>query len=288
MISDPWVWAAVLARTALYAGALVATGMVVMRLVFSGLLGGLDAPLRRRAGIFAALGILAALGAFSLRGAALTGDASGLTDPEMLGVLWQTPVGDVLIWQVAGLAAVLLGSLIGGVGLWLALAGGLAALWSFVLLGHVSDTGALALQVTLFLHLLAIAAWVGVLSPLAWLAGDAERRAQAAELGHRFGVAAIGFIAVLVVAGLWMALRLVGSVGALLGTGYGLVLLAKLGCVALLLGLGARNKVKHVPDLRAGHAGAGQALRRTIRAEWAVFWVIFLVTAVLTSAVTPP
>ena len=288
MISDPWVWAAILVRAVLYASALVAVGLVIIRLVFSGPVAGLDSAMRRRAALCAAIGILAAMGSFSLRGAALTSDASGMTDAEMLGILWQTPVGDVLIWQLTGLAMLGLGSLIGGLALWLAVAGGLAALWSFAVLGHVSDMGAWSLQVTLLLHLLAIAVWIGVLSPLAWLARDAAQTAQAADLGHRFGIAAIGFLLVLGAAGVWMSLRLVGSVSALLGTGYGLVLVAKLLCVLLLLGLGARNKTKHVPDLRAGHPGAREALRRTLRAEWATFFGVFLVTAVLTSAVTPP
>jgi hypothetical protein len=40
---------------------------------------------------------MGALSCFSLCGVALTGDMSGMTDPEMLGVLWQTPVDNALI-----------------------------------------------------------------------------------------------------------------------------------------------------------------------------------------------
>lgn len=47
--------------------------------------------------LLACLGLMGALSCFSLCGVALTGDMSGMTDPEMLGVLWQTPVDNALI-----------------------------------------------------------------------------------------------------------------------------------------------------------------------------------------------
>ena len=42
----------------------------------------------------AVLALLASVLGFMLHGAALTGGADGMTDPDMLGLLWQTPVGD--------------------------------------------------------------------------------------------------------------------------------------------------------------------------------------------------
>ena len=56
------------------------------------------------AAAFASLGLLATIFAFSLRGANLTGDASGMIDPEMLSLLWATPVGTAFMRFVLGLS----------------------------------------------------------------------------------------------------------------------------------------------------------------------------------------
>ncbi|MGJ5621310.1 hypothetical protein [Sulfitobacter sp. MF3-043] len=98
-MSDVWELAAIATKFALYLGVLIAADTIIAALLFR--------PKRYR-GLclsFAILGLLAAGLSFSLRGANLAGDPSGMTDPEMLGHLWITPVGTVLIYLVAGLAA---------------------------------------------------------------------------------------------------------------------------------------------------------------------------------------
>jgi putative copper resistance protein D len=85
-----------------------------------------------------------------------------------------------------------------------------------------------------------------------------------------------------------MTWRLVGSVSALLGTGYGLGLLAKLTAVALLLVLAAINKVRFVPALQRGDPGIGTQLSKSISLEWLCIGVILLATAIFTSVLTVP
>ena len=60
------------------------------------------------AAAFASLGLLATIFAFLLRGANLTGDASGMIDPEMLSLLWATPVGTAFMARVLGLSLLIL------------------------------------------------------------------------------------------------------------------------------------------------------------------------------------
>ncbi|WP_299077102.1 hypothetical protein [uncultured Ruegeria sp.] len=57
------------------------------------------------------------------------GGADGLTDPEMLGLLWQTPVGNVLVYRVANTVLIIVGAFMSLVGQRIALVGGLIALF---------------------------------------------------------------------------------------------------------------------------------------------------------------
>jgi putative copper resistance protein D len=85
-----------------------------------------------------------------------------------------------------------------------------------------------------------------------------------------------------------MTWRLVGSLSALLGTAYGLTLLAKIAVVTLLLALAAINKTRLVPALQSGDPKAGPHLARSISLEWVCIGVILLATAVFTSILTVP
>lgn len=76
-----------------------------------------------------------------LRGAALTGGADGMIDPEMLGLLWQTSVGDVLLYRCIGAVVLFVGIMLPLGGAWVSLLGGLLTLWSFGLIGHMPELG---------------------------------------------------------------------------------------------------------------------------------------------------
>ncbi len=285
---DSWELASAFARFLLYLGALGSIGLVLARIVFARETGGLQGAMTRQATGLAALALLAAGIGFSLKGAAMTGELSGMTDPEMLGLLWQTPVGTALVLRVAGLGLVLLGLRLPGIGLPVAAAGGLMALWSFTRVGHVADTGTLWLQLLLLAHLAGAAFWIGVLTPLRTLAGDAESLSLAAGLGHRFGRIAAVTVPLLIAAGVVMAWRLVGGIEALLATGYGLTLLAKTGAVGCLLAAAAANKLRFVPAMRAGNGKAAAGLRRSIAVEWAAVCLVLLATAALTTLLGAP
>ena len=79
---------------------------------------------------------------FALRGANLTGDASGLTDPMILGLLWETPIGTALVYRVVGLSLLAVGLFIGPWGLCLSVLWGGIAFWSFGFVGHIASQNA--------------------------------------------------------------------------------------------------------------------------------------------------
>ena len=279
---DAFGLAAIVTKFALYLGVMTSAGTVMAMLMFR---------LERTRGLamtFAVLGIVAAILAFSLRGANLTGDVSGLTDPEMLKLLWTTPVGTALLLRLVGLGLLIAGLFMGRVGTWVSVLGGVIAIWSFDQVGHVSGLETTLLDLALMLHLLAVALWIGVLTPLKRLASSSSTYASAADVGHRFGVVASATVPVLIIVGGYMGYALVGSLDALIGTGYGQALIIKVLLVGLLLGLAAANKLRFIPALRVGDSAAANHLSKSISVEWLVILAVLGTTAVLTTNLTLP
>ena len=282
---DVWTGLLALNTLGLYASALVSFGSVLIGFAFTRIL---RRPYYRDLTlIWALLGVILSASDLALRAAALTGTASGAMDPEMLKLVWSTSVGDAALWRVAGFALLLVGALLGRMGSWLALSGGVLVMCSFTLLGHVAEQEAFWLQLVLYFHLSAAAFWVGILGPLRRLALDREKLDVAAQLGHGFGQAAMAVLPVLIVAGLLMAWQLLED-WAVVITPYGLILLTKILVVALLMGLGATNKMRHVPAMLRGDTRAADALARVIRKEQVVVALVLAITAVLTVIVGAP
>jgi putative copper resistance protein D len=279
---DAFGLAAIVTKFTLYLGVMTSAGTVMAMLMFR---------LERTRGLamtFAVLGIVAAILAFSLRGANLTGDVSGLTDPEMLKLLWTTPVGTALLLRLVGLSLLIAGLLMGRVGTWVSVLGGVIAIWSFDQVGHVSGLETTLLDLALMLHLLAVALWIGVLTPLKRLASSSSTYASAADVGHRFGVVASASVPVLIIVGGYMGYQLVGSFTALVGTSYGQAMIIKVLLVGLLLGLAAANKLRFIPALRTGDPAVANHLSKSISIEWIVILAVLGMTAILTTNLTLP
>jgi putative copper resistance protein D len=104
------------------------------------------------------------------------------------------------------------------------------------------------------LHLLAAAAWIGGLLPLALLLAAAGRRAPATvvpvyRVVRRFSALGVISVATLVASGVINTWILVGSVHALLVTEYGQLLMLKLAIFALMLVFAALNRFWLTPQL---------------------------------------
>ncbi|MCK0095210.1 CopD family protein [Yoonia sp. F2084L] len=237
---------------------------------------------------FAVIGLFATLVGFCLRGAMLTGDVSGMTDPEMLGLLWTTPVGTAFVLRVVGLGLLIVGVFLGRRGLLLSTIGGIIALWSFAHIGHIPDRDSIMLNLILLFHLVAVCFWIGVLSPLRKLSLHPAQLPEAVSVGHRFGRLAMVLVPLLVLAGLYMGYVLVGTLSALVNGAYGRALIIKVILVGGLLTLAAANKMRFIPRMQAGDHTAARHLARSILVEWGVFIVILSMTAILTSVLTLP
>ena len=279
---EAYILAAIVTKFLLYLGVMLSTGTVIVTFVFN---------LKHTQPliiIFSVLGLIATIFGFLFRGASLTGDMSGMIDPEMLRLLWNTPVGTVFILRIFGLSLLFVGLFLGRIGVWISIIGGISALLSFAQIGHISGNKFLFAEFALLLHLLAIAFWIGILIPLKRLVSSSSTYILATKIGHRFGIIASVTVPILIAMGGYMSYELVGSIAALTGTTYGQVLIIKVALVGSLLGLAAANKIRFIPSLSAGDPNAAKHLSRSIIFEWVIISAVLCLTAVLTTNLALP
>ncbi|MFI7541558.1 copper resistance CopC/CopD family protein [Actinoplanes sp. NPDC049599] len=162
---------------------------------------------------------------------------------------------------------------------------GVAALATWPLTGHPTASPVAGVSVVVdAIHLAAMAVWLG---GLVMLAGFLLRRADERELGailpiwSRWAATAV---AALIIAGSVQALIEVASFRGLVDNTYGLLVLAKIGLAAVVIGVAAfsRRLVRN----RSAESGPG-LLRRVVLAELAVTAVVLGVTAALVQ-IPPP
>ncbi|CAN5378290.1 CopD family protein [soil metagenome] len=152
-------------------------------------------------------------------------------------------------------------------------ASGLAA---HALIGHLADStvGAVAVAV----HALAGALWCGT---LAALAVTVTARGQWSRVLPRFSQMSLYCLCALLAGGIAGALITMDSVGALIGTDYGRMLLAKVCVTVLLLVLAWRNRSSWLPAARAHRISAARSRTRSL-AEVALMVVALTLAAGLT------
>lgn len=174
-------------------------------------------------------------------------------------------------------------------GFWVGTAGACAALVSVLPVGHTQTFGPSWLVMGADLvHAATAAVWLGGLVGLILHLTRARRRkgdpAEAAVVLGRFSTLAGGVVVLLGVTGTILAVVIVGSVTALVGSSYGLLLLAKLGIVVVIGGLAAWNRFGLVPRLARGGASgsAWHRLALAIRLEAAGVVVVVGLTSALT------
>ena len=135
-----------------------------------------------------------------------------------------------------------------------------------------------------WLHLVSAAVWVGGLFALAFLVWPSAPALRArAFLG--FSRLAIGLVAVMVLAGAYLALVRLPALSDVWETDYGLVLLLKLTVVALALSWGGVHHFLVRPRLEAGEQ---PRVHPSLVGETFVALAVLLAAAVLTNATPPP
>jgi copper resistance protein D len=282
VILETWDSAAIAVKATLYGATLAGAGGVFFLTYSSSLLGAVDrASIRRRVLILIAIALAANVAHILVTAASMNGDASGMLDSGLLALVWNGGEGRSVLIRAAGL---LLAASVRAddrrPGVW-ANGGAACAATSFAWVGHVHAASSWWTMLSLGIHLLAVAFWVGALWPL-WLLARGDGAQRAAGPAARFGTAAVGAVSLLLLAGISLLAALLGSASELWRSDYGRIACGKLALVACLLALAAFNKLRLTPRLTAGEYAAARALRRSIAAEMALAGAVFLATAALT------
>jgi len=275
-----WLWAS---KVALYIGFFFGIGGVFARCI---LMPGTDAGSRIVAWALA-LGAAASVVSLGFQGLdALGAPASRLADPTVWSTGLGTSYGGTVVAALVAFA--LAGCALAMTGLAAQATAGAALLLAGIALalsGHASAASPQWLmRPAVFLHGTAIAAWIGALAPLGLaLRGSRQGAVQALR---RFSRVIPVVVAVLVVAGIVLAVVQVERPAALLDTAYGQVLLVKLALLAGLFVLAAVNRWFLTAPAEAGDPAATRRLVRSVAVETLVVLLVFGVAAVW--RFTPP
>jgi putative copper resistance protein D len=220
----------------------------------------------------------------------------GLVDPATLsGFLFETDFGPTWIVKLAlllgfavcvtiparGTHATIRHSLIA------ALAAG--ALSSQAWLGHaaMANGGKFGMELAAYIvHVLAAAAWIGALVPLALLSSRpayACPKAIAAycEILTRFSKVGVGLVLAILATAVANAAYRLASLTELTTTLYGLVILAKAALFLAMLAIAAANRWLFLPNVPQTGPHAIAVLRRTIISEQALAALVLLAAAIL-------
>ena len=257
--------------------------------------------------------VAAALGtAMSALGLVFQGAIAGGTmlwsalDPDVVEDVLHTRFGTV--WGLRLLAWVVVGVLLAvrAPRVSRAAAAALVALLGFLCLtpalaGHAATLDpSWVLVPANFLHVLAMAVWVGGVALLLLALPSAtrvlepeDRTPVLAGSVSRFSTVALAAVAVLVASGTVQAILDLEAFGDLVHSAFGRAILVKIGLLVALIGLGAWNRQRTRPRLdalaarRATPGAAGVELRRALRAELVLMLAVLSVTAALVSYAPP-
>ncbi|WP_265521537.1 copper resistance protein CopC [Oerskovia flava] len=171
-----------------------------------------------------------------------------------------------------------------------AVGAGVLALCSLTVVGHTRTFGPAWLVVSAdMLHVLTGAAWLGGIIGLTLTLAPAGRVSdrRAAATVSRFSTLGAWLVLVLALTGMILGWRILGSVDALVTTGYGRTLLVKLGLALCLVLIAAWNRYRLVPDV-ATRPDSRRLLRRTVGGEATLLVTVLAVTGLLVSQSPTP
>ena len=216
------------------------------------------------------------------------GDLQSAFDPLMINIALSSKAGQSVLVLFFGFLLVLL---------WISLfqnqrpipgiLGFAFILSSFSLYGHSTING-FSSQLLIVLHLGAISFWVGSFLPLRYSTQGKIEEENLFQIAHQFGVYAVYYIGVLLITGLMLGTILVGGIEQLVTSDYGKAFLFKLFFATTLLGIGALNKFRLVPQLKNNNLSHAIKLRKSINVEISILFIILVISSLLTTSIELP
>jgi copper resistance protein D len=283
-----WDVAVVIAKTVSYASTLGAAGGVAF-LVYGASVIPPDCKMwiRRVQGALLGIALLASVAKILAMSASMAGDASGLFDSALTGMILQTGEGPAVLARLCGLTLLGAALIAHRATVPTALLGALLAATSFAWVGHVHALARPWLwTAVLAAHLTGVGFWVGALLPLWRIARRADTTVTAAAAA-RFGAAAVVIVGILVVAGVCLLCVLIQSSAELRNSGYGRLVLGKIASVVLLLALAALNHLRLTPRMRSRDRSAAQSFGHSVLVEIVLALIVLCLTAAMTTLAGP-
>lgn len=285
--ADVVTWLSIIVKALVYATAFLSMGSVLSILTLRSLPASEVRKLRHMSVVWAIGAALFSALRVPLRASFLMGGTwQGATEPMMLTMVWESPLGSSIVLRLIGLALICMVLLPARFGRPVAALGVMVVAASFVFRGHALEEPRLLLATLITLHVLGLAFWIGAFAPLYRLSGANTARV-AGQVSHDFGRLAIWVVGGLSLAGGLILWLLTGNVLNALFTPYGQFFAIKLGVFLAIMAFAAWNKLRLTPGLLRHEPGAGSRLRRSIRMEAALVALILLTTATLTTVSAP-
>jgi putative copper export protein len=231
------------------------------------------------------------LGAGLTLGACLAGTLvlilrlGGQFDEPTLSAVFRTNSGAAIVLQVAGSVLLLIPFAEDAYTRVTRVSNAVLAASSFAFSGHAASSGAVDGLVA-FLHVSVAAWWLGSLWLLRY---ECTRGAfsDVTDVLQRFSRIATLAVGALAIAGVLLIMILVDFSRDPWLTPYGRMLAVKLGIAAIVFALAAHNRYRLTPRVLAGDTAATASLRKTIAVEFALIGAILIVTAFLTTYLSP-
>ena len=216
------------------------------------------------------------------------GDLQSAFDPLMINIALSSKAGQSVLVLFFGFLFVLLWiSLFQNQRPFSGILGFALILSSFSLYGHSTING-FSSQLLIVLHLGAISFWVGSFLPLRYSTQGKIEEENLFQIAHQFGVYAVYYIGVLLITGLMLGTILVGGIEQLVTSDYGKAFLFKLFFATTLLGIGALNKFRLVPQLKNNNLSHAIKLRKSINVEISILFIILVISSLLTTSIELP
>jgi putative copper resistance protein D len=215
------------------------------------------------------------------------GDLKSIIDPELIQLTLETISGKATLLSLIGFIIIYFSCLKQSIVFYLLSVVGISSLLlSFVMFGHSTKHGLVG-QFLIIIHLVGLSYWIGALLPLRKMCNFIDKE-KLKIVAHLFGIYAIGYVGVLITAGLIFSYILLGNISALISTDYGNILLIKMIVVSTLLSLGAINKFNIIPNLSIDQNLGLKRLKKSIQIEILCVLLIFFLTSLLTTSLILP
>ena len=230
------------------------------------------------------------VGAFSETG------LSGMFDTEMISFLWQSAVGDSVLWRLFAFTVLGFALFWGDLNVrserfsvkhatftFLYLAAIFSFAYSFTFVGHSADIG-WAAKWLLGFHVFTMAWWIGALYPL-WHSCKLLPPPALYKLMCLWGQIAMFMVGLLIACGIGLLFLFLADPLELFTTQYGQAILLKLLFVVTILLIAAYHKFHLVEEVQ--EEACSHKLQKSIRNEMLIAVMIVVITTMLSSVLGP-